>query len=115
MDKALDVETDANNNVYITGYIENAGNKDIRTLKFDNTFSHQWTANFNGAFDDIGKSVDIDNNGNVYITGSTVLSNGKTNFVTIKYNSSGVEQWKREYGNLRSSFDTYGGKTPGCR
>jgi len=108
LDKALDVATDDNNNVYITGYIESGSVKNIRTLKFDNSFNLAWTANYNGTYDDIGKSIDVDTTGNVYVTGSTKLSSGKTNFFTIKYNSSGVEQWKKEYGNGASSFDTYG-------
>jgi len=107
LDQALDVKTDYNNNIYITGYAEISSNKRIRTLKFNDTLGLEWSADVNGIYDDIGTSVDIDDNGNVYVAGSTELSNGDLNFITVKYDSSGTEQWKKEFGD-GDEINTYG-------
>jgi len=107
LDQALALTTDDNDNVYITGYAEVNGDKRIRTLKFDDTFTLDWTADLDGTYDDIGTSIDVDGSGNVYVCGSTELSNGDLNFVTVKYNSSGTQQWKKEFGDA-SEIVTYG-------
>ncbi len=107
LDQPLAVNIDANNNVYITGYVEQSGQKDIRTLKFDANFSLQWIANYTGTYDDIGTTVDADNAGNVYVGGSTKDQYGKTDYLLIKYNASGTQQWVKQYGN-GVGVDTYG-------
>jgi len=40
----------------------------------------------------------LDDLGNVYITGNTRIATFYTLCITIKYSSSGVQQWYREYG-----------------
>jgi hypothetical protein len=58
----------------------------------------QWAARFNyqSNFTDGGSSVAYDNQGNVYVTGYS--HNATPNYYnTVKYNSSGVQQWVRSY------------------
>ena len=43
--------------------------------------------------------IDVDNLGNVFISGSMIGAT-LTDYVTIKYNSSGAEQWRRIYTGL---------------
>lgn len=38
-----------------------------------------------------------DGSGNVYIVGSTINGSGNNDIMVVKYNSSGVQQWLRQY------------------
>jgi hypothetical protein len=59
----------------------------------------QWESRLNGAGSFIDKAVDLelDASGNTYATGASY--NGTSyDWVTVKYNSDGVELWRRSYG-----------------
>jgi hypothetical protein len=56
--------------------------------------------NLSAQFDD----MTIDTNGNVYVTGGIIRPDSQNgNFITIKYNSSGVQQWAVEYNGPGSN------------
>lgn len=86
-------------NVYVTGSssINTFGKRDYATIKYNSSGVFQWLKTFDAYFgrDDVAKSINADNFGNVYVTGG----NGAT-FATIKYNSSGVQQWVQNYGSI---------------
>jgi outer membrane protein OmpA-like peptidoglycan-associated protein len=98
-------------NVYITGSsvgIKPNGSPsycDYATIKYSALGNEEWIARYNGKGDnqDIGESITTDNKGNVYVTGSSIFSTGDNKaehtfaITTIKYNSSGIEQWVRSY------------------
>ena len=98
INQALAVTRDGSGNVYITGYADSSGNKNIQTIKLNSNFGLVWVKNYYGeGLEDIGKSIQVDNLGNVYITGHTKKQNGGTDYITIKYNSSGNVLWERRY------------------
>lgn len=83
-------------NVYVTGSATSLGSGlDYATLKYNSNGVLQWTAIFNGSAnrEDIPYAIDVDRSGNVYVTGSSQSSAGDRDFVTIKYNANGVQQW----------------------
>ena len=58
-----------------------------------------WIATLGGAGGDFGRSVAVDTNGNVYITGTTTSQGaGSNDGLIIKYNAHGVIQWQRSLG-----------------
>ncbi len=105
-DNALDITTDANNNIYITGYTESNGSKDIQTVKIDDEFGLVWVQNFDGGnnLDDVANSIQVDDNGNVYLTGYSDSPTGNE-MLTIKYNAQGTLLWKKRYGALINADD----------
>ncbi len=100
--------TDANKNVYITGSKSNTGvGLDYYTVKYDSNLVSQWTATYNGSasLNDEAKGIAVDASGNVYVTGYATLSGQSTDYATIKYNSSGTQQWVQTVNGTNNGHD----------
>jgi uncharacterized delta-60 repeat protein len=102
-DVATSIAVDAQGNVYTTGYSTgNSSGHDYATIKYNSAGIQQWAARYNGPGNALDDALDIavDGSGNVYVTGKSAA--GATeytyDYATIKYNSTGVEQWVRRYG-----------------
>ncbi|MCW3070327.1 MAG: hypothetical protein JWO44_217 [Bacteroidetes bacterium] len=110
-DEAFDVATDGTGNVYITGVCKNVGTgKDFATIKYNAFGDTLWTRTLNGIGngDDEASSIYIDGSGNVYVTGKsdgnpTALINN--DYVTVKYNSAGVQQWVLRFNGSGNGSD----------
>jgi hypothetical protein len=66
----------------------------------------EWMARYNGQANDhdIPHDIVIDSAGNVYVTGSTQTGSPQyENFITIKYNSFGVQLWAATYNGPSSN------------
>lgn len=72
---------------------------DIITMKYTSAGVFQWATTYNGTGNnfDAAKHVVLDGTGNIYITGASYNASVNTDMVTIKYNSSGVQQWASTY------------------
>ena len=62
-------------------------------------FTEQWVARYNGTQNsqDIGRGVVVDEKGNVYVTGQSIISGTNPDYVTIKYDAAGKVLWTRTY------------------
>jgi hypothetical protein len=107
-DYAYRIAVDNSENVYVTGYIygDTSFNNDIATIKYNSAGIQQWVATYNGPVNegDSATAITVDSYGNVYVTGTSYggPSTGY-DYITIKYNSSGIQQWAARYngnGNL---------------
>ena len=127
-DEGQDVAVDADGNVYSTGgfmstvdFNPDAEGEDIHTsngyfdvflVKYDKYGNFQWARTWGGTYPDRGDSVDIDNSGNVLVSGSfsstvdfgtggahdiQTSSGGEDCFLT-KYASNGGYLWTRTWG-----------------
>jgi uncharacterized delta-60 repeat protein len=110
-DEATAITTDASGFVYVTGYSKNKGNSsDITTIKYKSNGDTVWVRNYNYSANksDKGYAIDIDAAGNVYVAGKSDSDPGITSnddFITIKYNSAGVQQWVKRYNGTGNSDD----------
>lgn len=107
-DDARAVYVDSAGNVAVTGFTESTGsNYDVITIVYNAAGTQQWATAYNGTANgfDEGYDVMIDNNANVYVTGGAVTTTSNNNYVTIKYNSSGVQQWATTYSNNNSNVE----------
>lgn len=100
VDRVTDMYVDAAGNVYVTGASLNAAGAtsgfDIVTIKYNSAGVQQWLATFNGSGSgaDNAAAMAVDASGNVYVAGTSFRSGTDYDFVVIKYNNAGVQQWQ---------------------
>jgi uncharacterized delta-60 repeat protein len=108
-DRANAIALDAAGNVYITGKSVGVGStaEDAFTIKYDNSGVSQWTARYNGAANgyDEGKALAVDASGNVYITGYSYSSGSNNDYLTIKYDAAGTQEWITKYNGTANNTD----------
>lgn len=106
-DLAYAIAVDTSANVYVTGKSWSGSSFDYVTIKYDSNGVRQWLARYNGSGDDYDEAtaVAVDNAGNVYVTGTSTGIGTSTDYVTIKYNSAGVQQWAIPYNGPGSLSD----------
>ncbi len=95
-DEGKDIAVDGNNDVVVTGGIQNTAgtNTDYRTIKYTNVGGVAWTMDYTNSTNlDIGLAVTIDASNSVYVTGHSFVTGEDLNIRTIKYNSVGTQQW----------------------
>ncbi|RFS17081.1 hypothetical protein [Emticicia sp. C21] len=112
--------TDAVGNIYITGYFSgNAtfdnisktalGYDDIFIAKYNKNGKVLWVQTAGGTSEEHGRDIALDENGNLYITGSfngtttfgstNKTSAGGTDIFIAKYDTSGAFKWVRTFGS----------------
>lgn len=107
-DEARAIAVDESGNVYVTGVTAGASsNYNAVTIKYDAAGTQQWASTYNGTGNGYDEGYDImaDNSGNVYITGGAVVTSNSTDYLTIMYNSAGVQQWASLYNNTGANVD----------
>ena len=100
IDEAHAIAVDGSGNVYITGRSSGAGTgSDYATIKYNSAGQQRWVARYNGPVngDDETYAIAIDSSGNVYVTGRSAGAGTADDYLTIKYNSAGQEQWVARY------------------
>jgi hypothetical protein len=109
IDKANTIKLDAVSNVYVTGKSVGTGTnaEDILTIKYDKSGNLKWTARYNSPSNnyDEGKAIAIDANRNVYITGYSYTTGSSNDYITLKYDSTGVQQWVTKYNGTGNNAD----------
>jgi hypothetical protein len=107
-DWAWGVVVDHAGNAYVTGQSCETGNDyDIVTLKYNPQGTLSWLARYDGpaGLYDKGYALDLDPQGNIYVTGTSCSGGQNYDFVTIKYNSAGQQQWSIRYSSPSNLHD----------
>jgi gliding motility-associated-like protein len=124
-DNSTAIRIDREDMVYITGNTSstnnlatassqqatNNGNTDAFLAKFDTSGQRTWSTYYGGTGTDNGRQVNTDNNGNVYLSGSTASSTGiatpdaiqpayggNTDAYLVKFDKNGVRKWGTYFG-----------------
>lgn len=110
-DEATAIAIDNSGNILITGYLKGSGTGyDIATLKFDENGNNLWTSIYNYTSNefDQGNIISVDASGNVYVAGQSdkdASLNNNDDFLIIKYNSAGVQQWTKRSNGFGNATD----------
>ena len=100
-DYANAIAVDGSGNIYVTGRSEGSGtDDDYATIKYDSDGNELWVCRYDGPGNnyDYAYAIAIDGSGNIYVTGGSYGGYGTaTDYATIKYDSSGGEQWVCRY------------------
>ncbi|MCB0855701.1 MAG: hypothetical protein KDD63_25940, partial [Bacteroidetes bacterium] len=118
---------DPSGNYYLTGFFQgtvdfdpsgttqnltSSGNGDIFLAKYDPLGNYLWAISMGSSEFDEGKSIALDNNGNIYLAGrfrqtvdfdpsantNSLTSNGDSDGFVAKYNSAGDFEWVFQLG-----------------
>jgi hypothetical protein len=107
-DFAYSIGLDSSANVYVTGYSTGSGTGlDYATIKYSAGGIQRWVARYNGPgnSNDWARSLAVDSLGNVYVTGWSYGIGTNTDYATIKYSTTGVQQWVARYNGPGNSGD----------
>jgi hypothetical protein len=129
LNSGYDVTTDLNGNVYLCGITPNTngiasggfqstyggGFRDGFLAKFNSAGNRIWSTYYGGSGQDWAESIVTDNNGNVYLAGTTESPNGiatggfqntygggSNDGFVAKFNSTGNRIWSTYYGGSAS-------------
>lgn len=92
---------DSSGNVYITGE-SSSFYTTYMTIKYNNSGELQWARTHGSPRDAEGTSIAADREGNIYVTGFITLSNGGSNYSTLKYDSLGNLLWMENFDRFFS-------------
>ncbi len=107
-DNAKAIVLDASSNVYITGESDGTGTgRDIFTAKYDQNGNLLWVKRYTsaGVANDCGNAIVVNSSGEVFVTGYITNGSGNRDFVTIKYNSAGIQQFAVTYAGAGNQND----------
>ncbi len=103
-----DLALDASGNAYVTGSsLDRNSSYDYFTAKFNPQGDQLWKAMYNGPASraDRPNEIALDRLGNVYVTGFSEGVGTSKDWATIKYNSSGIQQWVARYNGQSNQND----------
>jgi len=123
-DQILDITIDDDGNIYFTGYFQNqlnfqgtavigVENKDMFVAKTDSDGNLIWIKSGIGSGDIFGSGIDLDSDGNIYLTGTftgsieindeTFTGTGADVFL-IKFNNDGDYLWGKYFGGFQDDY-----------
>lgn len=108
LDAASAIAVDGAGSVYVTGgSVGASANVDYATIKYNRNGIQEWVVRYNGLenVDDEAVAIMVDGAGNIYVSGTSGGSGTGKDYATVKYNSSGTEQWVARYNNVQVNAD----------
>jgi hypothetical protein len=108
-DMAKAVMLDGMGDVYVTGSSEGLYTDfDYATVKYNASGVEQWASRYNYPIPwglDMAHAIVLDKLGSVYVTGRSFNVNLDSDYATLKYDSSGTQQWAARYNGPAQGCD----------
>jgi len=107
-DEAAAMKVDGAGNVYVAGKVlTSTGGEDFVLVKYAADGRQQWASRKKGVIDgeDYPTALCVDNDGNIYVTGVSTGATSGSDYLTIKYNTEGSEQWAVSYNGPDNGTD----------
>jgi len=105
-DTANAICVDGSGNVYVTGFTSEVNEaKNMTTQKYSSSGVLQWTSSFHNEADDEGQAIEIDNDDNIIVSGSS-FKVSSLDFQTIAYKpQNGGELWSVGFNSIYNRDD----------
>ena len=95
LDQVTAVAHDTNGNIYITGFTEDGGDRNIQTAKLNAALGLLWVETYGDTGPhDVARSIALDDNGNVLVAGYAANASGGRDMITLKYDPAGALLWE---------------------
>lgn len=107
-DQVYGLAVDRDGNVIVTGSSPDpATDADYATVKYLADGTQYWVMRYNGTANgfDEARAVTVDDAGSVYVTGSCTNTGTRADYVTVKYDASGNQQWAETFDGPASRAD----------
>jgi len=106
-DLLVDIQKTTDGGYIVTGRKQKYGSysTDIWLIKIDQNGNEEWNNTYGKIHDSIGKSVQQTNDGGYIITGQTKSYSSSYDFILIKTDQNGNEEWNKTFGG---SYGDYG-------
>lgn len=103
------IAVDKSGSVYVLGATTTSSGLDYVTIKYDQGGNKSWAVPYNSPenCDDTPIDMAVDGSGNVYVTGTACsgLNDPRGDYLTVKYNGSGVKQWAARFNGRATDWD----------
>lgn len=96
-----EIETDKLGNVIVSG----RSGADIFTIKYNNNGDLLWLILYDGGQDETAQRLILDLQDNIYVGGIGTVGGGYWDYLTLKYDSSGILQWDKRYNGSADYMD----------
>jgi hypothetical protein len=102
------IAVDSQDNIYITGQSYGVGSgADIVTIKYSASGQQEWVERWDGSAsdNDYPIALKVDDQGNVYVTGSSTMSQSGQDLILLKYSTFGGLMWVSTYQGSENFMD----------
>jgi hypothetical protein len=108
-DAFRDIALGPNEEVHLCGLSESASGHEYAVATYDSAGTFQWEGRWGGSTGyHYGEHLAVDQSGNVFVTGKSTNTAGYFDWVTVGFDSGGVEQWAHRY----QPYYYFGNNTP---
>jgi uncharacterized delta-60 repeat protein len=107
-DRGTCMTLDNTGNIYLSGRAGNGVDHDMLTLKYNPSGTILFNKSYDYLGDDRATAITVDASGNVYVTGQSdgdISANKVFDYATLKYNSTGTQQWVTRYTATNAGDD----------
>ena len=101
-DYAVDIKCDKDANILVLGHVRyfSAANHDYCVIKYDSSGSILWQQAYHHQNDDTPKSMDLDQDNNIYVTGFSGGNGTMYDATTVKFSNSGSVVWSFRHDSI---------------